>query len=78
MMFDPVEASFVEGEYAAHRLVVAHDPRHAAEQAAKRREKIAAMEALAEKLVDKLRVQEAGQTDRGRKASDRGAYSVSG
>ena len=42
---------------------------------ARRREKIAALDALAEKLVTKLNAQDAGQTDRCRKASDRGTYS---
>jgi transposase len=75
MVFDPVEASIVEGAFAGHRLVVAHDPQRAAAQSARRREKIAAMETLADKLVTKLDAQDAGQTERGRKASDRGAYS---
>jgi transposase len=75
LSFDPVEASIAEGDFAGHRLVVAHDPQRATEQSARRREKIATMETLAEKLVAKLDAQDAGQTERGRKASDRGAYS---
>ena len=75
MTFDSVEASIAEGEFAGHRLVVAHDPQRAAEQSARRREKISTLETLAEKLVAKLDAQDAGQTERGRKASDRGAYS---
>jgi transposase len=75
MTFDSVQASIAEGAFAGHRLVVAHDPQRAAEQSARRREKIATLETLVEKLVGKLDAQDAGQTERGRKASDRGAYS---
>ena len=55
--------------------MIAHDPVRAAEQSAKRREKLAELEAFAEKLVNKLDAQDEGATARGRKASDRGAYS---
>jgi len=55
--------------------VIAHDPVRAAEQSAKRRKKIAEIEAFADKLVNKLDAQDAGKTELGRKASDRGAYS---
>ncbi len=75
MTFDLVEASVAESTFAGHRLVVAHDPARALEQAARRRRKIAELEALAEKLVAKLDAQDEGQSERGRKASDRGAYS---
>lgn len=64
-----------EGRFAEHRLVVAHDPVRAAEQADKRRERIREIEELGEKLVAKLDAQDEGVTERGRKASDRGAYS---
>ncbi len=64
-----------EGRFAEHRLVVAHDPQRAAEQSAHRRKRIAQIEAIAEKLVAKLDAQDAGKTTRGRRASDRGAYS---
>lgn len=64
-----------EGRFAAHRLVVAHDPLRAAEQSAKRRARIAELEVFADGLVTKLDAQDEGQTERGRKASDRGAYS---
>lgn len=67
-------ASLAEGEFAGHRLVIAHDPLRAAEQSAMRRKKIAEIEAFAEKLVSKLDAQDQGETARGRKASDRGAY----
>lgn|SRR5574337_363385 len=75
MTFDPATASIAEGQFAGHRLVVAHDPARAAAQAAKRRRKITELDDLATKLVSKLDAQDAGQTERGRKASDRGAYS---
>lgn len=75
LTFDPASASIAEGQFAEHRLVVAHDPVRAAEQAAKRRRKIAELEGIAAKLVSKLDAQDAGRTERGRKASDRGAYS---
>ena len=64
-----------EGTFAGHRLVVAHDPVRAAEQAAKRRARIQELEDFAQTLVRKLDAQDEGQSARGRKASDRGAYS---
>jgi len=75
LAFDHDRASLAEGEFAGHRLVIAHDPVRAAEQSAKRRKKIAEIEAFADKLVNKLDAQDQGKTARGRKASDRGAYS---
>ena len=64
-----------EATFAGHRLIVAHDPQRAAEQGDRRRARIAELEAMAEKMVGKLDTQDAGQTARGRRASDRGAYS---
>lgn len=64
-----------EARFAEHRLVVAHDPQRAAEQAARRRVRIAEIEQFAQRLVAKLDAQDAGQTERGRRATDRGAYS---
>ncbi len=64
-----------EGRFADHRLVVAHDPLRAAEQSARRRERIAELEAFAERLVGKLDTQDEGKSERGRRATDRGAYS---
>ncbi|WP_297899676.1 IS1634 family transposase, partial [Metallibacterium sp.] len=64
-----------EGTFAGHRLVVAHDPARAAEQAARRRARIQDLETFAQTLVRKLDAQDEGQSARGRKASDRGAYS---
>ena len=71
--------AFVEGiaeaRFADHRLVVAHDPERAAEQGARRRERIAELRSFADRLVDKLDAQDGGRTERGRRATDRGAYS---
>ena len=64
-----------EGRFAEQRLVVAHDPERAKEQSAKRRARIAELEAFAERLVGKLDAQDEGQGERGRRATDRGAYS---
>lgn len=73
MAFD--ENGLTEGRFAGHRLIVAHDPFRAAEQADRRRARIAELEAMAEKMVGKLDAQDAGKTAKGRRASDRGAYS---
>ena len=64
-----------EAVFAGHRLIVAHDPLRAEEQTARRRARIDELEAMAEKMVAKLDAQDEGQTARGRRASDRGAYS---
>ncbi|MCK9365777.1 MAG: IS1634 family transposase [Metallibacterium scheffleri] len=69
------QGCLAEGTFAGHRLVVAHDPVRAAEQAAKRRARIQELEAFAQTLVRKLDAQDEGQSAHGRKASDRGAYS---
>ena len=61
--------------FAGHRLIVAHDPLRAAEQGDRRRARIAELDAMAEKMVAKLDAQDEGQTAKGRRASDRGAYS---
>jgi len=63
-----------EGQFAGHRLVVAHDPERAEAQSVDRRERIQALEDFAETLVGKLDAQDAGLSERGRRASDRGAY----
>lgn len=64
-----------EGHFAGHRLIVAHDPFRAAEQGERRRARVAELETMAEKMVGKLDAQDAGKTAKGRRASDRGAYS---
>jgi len=69
------ETGLAESTFAGHRLIVAHDPLRAAEQGDRRRARIAELEAMAEKMVGKLDAQDGGQTAKGRRASDRGAYS---
>ena len=69
------EGGLVEDRFAGHRLIVAHDPLRAAEQGDRRRARIAEIDAMAEKMVGKLDAQDAGKTAKGRRASDRGAYS---
>jgi transposase len=78
MAFD--EAGLAEAAFAGHRLIVAHDPLRAAEQGDRRRARIAELEAMAAKMVAKLDAQDAARATqakaaRGRRASDRGAYS---
>lgn len=69
------EDGLAEASFAGHRLIVAHDPLRAEDQTARRRARIAELEAMAEKMVRKLDGQDEGQAARGRRASDRGAYS---
>ena len=69
------EDGLAEATFAGHRLIVAHDPDRAALQSAKRRARIVELDIMAEKLVTRLNAQDAGETARGRRASDRGAYS---
>ena len=69
------KAGLAEASFAGHRLIVAHDPARAQEQSERRRARIAELEAMGEKMVAKLDAQDTGKTARGRRASDRGAYS---
>ena len=69
------EAGLVESTFAGHRLIVAHDPVRDEEQSDRRRARIRELEGMAEKMTGKLDAQDEGQTARGRRASDRGAYS---
>ena len=69
------EDQLAEGRFASHRLIVAYDPSRAAEQGERRRLAISKLEDFAEKMVGKLDAQDAGKTAKGRRASDRGAYS---
>jgi len=69
------DAGLAEASFADHRLIVAHDPLRAEEQTARRRARIAELEAMAGKMVAKLDAQDTGKTAKGRRASDRGAYS---
>ena len=69
------EEGLAEASFAGHRLIVAHDPLRAEEQSTRRRARIAELEAMADKMVARLDAQDVGRTARGRRASDRGAYS---
>lgn len=69
------DIAFDEDGLAGHRLIVAHDALPAAEQGDRRRARITELEAMAKKMVSKLDAQDAGKTTKGRRASDRGAYS---
>jgi len=71
----PFDDGLAESRFAGQRLVVAHDLVRAAEQSAKRRERIQTLLAFAETLVKKLDAQDEGLSERGRRATDRGAYS---
>ena len=62
-----------ETSWEGLRLVVAHNPQRAQEQTDKRTARIAALEARARDLTNKLDGQESGQKKRGRKLSDSGA-----
>ena len=55
-------------------MVVAHDPERAKEQTERRREKLTALTEFGDALAAKLDAQDAGSNERGRRASDRGAY----
>ena len=69
------EAGLAESTFSGHRLIVAHDPVRAKEQTDRRRARIRELEGLAEKIVAKLGAQGKGKAARGRRATDRGAYS---
>ncbi|WP_138472820.1 IS1634 family transposase [Poseidonocella sp. HB161398] len=64
-----------ESTFAGHRLIIAHDPLRAAEQSDRRRARIRELEEMGDRLAGKLDGQDAGETARGRRASDRGSYS---
>jgi len=62
-----------EAKWQGHRLVVAHNPLHAAEQTQDRLKRIHALQQRAEQLAGKLTAQDDGKVLRGRKLSDSGA-----
>lgn len=72
--FADSKESVREGAWEGRRLVVAHNPKRAQEQAARRRETLTALTEFGEELAAKLDAQDAGLSERGRRASDRGAY----
>ena len=74
MRFDKDKASVCEGTWNERRLVVAHDPHMADIATQRRREKLDELVAFGDALANKLDAQDEGQTSRGRRATDRGAY----
>jgi transposase len=71
---EAAQVEFVEElRWQGHRLVVAHNPVQARELTQARRERIAALQARAQALNDKLDAQDGGHVQRGRKLSDGGA-----
>jgi transposase len=74
LIFAEAKESVRESEWEGRRVVIAHDPARAAEQRARRREKLTALTDFGDRLAAKLDAQDAGKTERGRRASDRGAY----
>ena len=74
LTFAEAKESVREGQWQARRLIVAHDPERAKEQSARRREKLAELIDFGDRLAAKLDAQDAGKSERGRRASDRGAY----
>jgi len=72
--FDAETPSVRETRLEDRRVVVAHDPDAAAERSARRQDKLDELIAFGEQLAEKLNAQDAGATERGRRASDRGAY----
>ena len=64
-----------EASFEGHRLIVAHDAARAFEQCESRRARINELEAMGHAMVAKLDRQDEGKSEKGRRASDRGAYS---
>ena len=64
-----------EASFEGHRLIVAHDATRASEQGEARRARISELEAMGNTMVAKLDAQDQGKSAKGRRASDRGAYS---
>ncbi len=64
-----------EASFEGHRLIVAHDAKRALEQGESRQARIDELEAMGNAMVAKLDRQDDGKSEKGRRASDRGAYS---
>lgn len=64
-----------EARFEGQRLIVAHDAARAVEQGEARRARINELEAMGDAMVTKLDQQDEGKSAKGRRASDRGAYS---
>ena len=69
---EATEETIHEAQWQGLRLVVAHNPLQAAEQASNRQARIDQLRQRADQLVGKLDSQEAGKVHRGRKLSDAG------
>lgn len=74
LAFADDQPSVHETRIDGRRLVVAHDPGMAAAQKQRRDDKLNELIELGDKLAAKLDRQDAGKTERGRRASDRGAF----
>lgn len=74
LCFDRDAPSVVEHQFADRRLVIAHDPKTAADQSQQRRDGIEVLCQIGDKLAAKLDQQDQGVRSRGRIASDRGAH----
>jgi len=75
MDFSGQSESVREGTWENRRLVVAHNPEMAKVQTDRRKQKLDELVQLGDRLAQKLDAQDEGQSERGRRASDRGAYS---
>jgi hypothetical protein len=73
--FDFAGDGLREARFEGHRLIVAHDAARASEQGEARRKRINELEAMGNAMVAKLDAQDQGKSAKGRRASDRGAYS---
>ncbi len=74
LSFDESKESIRETQMNGRRLVVAHSPSMAATQKQRRDDQLNELIQLGDQLADKLDRQDAGKTERGRRASDRGAF----
>ncbi|MCB1740664.1 MAG: IS1634 family transposase, partial [Gammaproteobacteria bacterium] len=63
-----------EGQWQNRRVVIANDPERGKEQQQRRQDKLNTLSELGERLAAKLDAQDEGKSERGRRASDRGAY----
>ncbi|WP_409525918.1 IS1634 family transposase [Nitrincola sp. MINF-07-Sa-05] len=70
---DATAEVITESKWQKQRLIIAHDPRRAADEIATRDARIEALEQEAERLAAKLDRQDEGEKARGRKLSDGGA-----
>lgn len=74
LSFADDQPSIRETRMGSRRLVVAHDPDMAAAQKQRRDDKLNELIQLGDKLAARLDRQDAGKNERGRRATDRGAF----